>query len=109
MNCAYCHKWMMAPKGAAFLYARREMQHLLEPLVVSWGWESERPARQAQGKPGPSCFVEYHEWQGTRDIAPFLAVPAAIRFFVRISVQGYNTPADVDVLPNALGALLPRA
>ena len=67
-----CHKWMMAPKGSAFLHARRERQCLLEPLVVSWGWESEQP--------GPSTLVDYHEWQGTRDIAPFLAVPAAIRF-----------------------------
>ncbi len=66
------HKWMLAPKGAAFLYARREVQHLVEPLVVSWGWESERP--------GPSRLVDYCEWMGTRDIAAFLAVPAAIRF-----------------------------
>ncbi len=67
-----CHKWMMAPKGAAFLYARREMQPLLEPLVVSWGWESDDP--------GPSRLVDHHEWQGTRDVAAFLTVPAAIRF-----------------------------
>jgi isopenicillin-N epimerase len=63
---------MMAPKGAAFLYARREVQEWLEPLVVSWGWQSE--------KPGPSRFVDEQEWQGTRDIAAYLAVPAAIAF-----------------------------
>ncbi len=67
-----CHKWMMAPKGAGFLHARRECQGLLEPLVVSWGWEAE--------KPGPSRFVDHHEWQGTRDVAAFLSVPEAIRF-----------------------------
>ena len=67
-----CHKWMMAPKGAGFLHARREMQSLIEPLVVSWGYESERP--------GPSRLVDYVEWQGTRDISAFLAVPAAIEF-----------------------------
>jgi isopenicillin-N epimerase len=67
-----CHKWMNAPKGSAFLYARRAMQPLLEPLVVSWGWRSDRP--------GPSRFVDEYEWQGTRDIAAYLTVPAAIEF-----------------------------
>jgi len=66
------HKWLCAPKGAGFLYARPEVQNLLEPLVVSWGWESE--------KPNLSKFVDYHEWQGTRDISAFLSVPAAIKF-----------------------------
>jgi isopenicillin-N epimerase len=69
---AYHYKWLCAPKGAGFLYARHEVQDLLEPLVVSWGWQSE--------KPGPSKFVDYHEWWGTRDIAAFLSVPAAIKF-----------------------------
>jgi isopenicillin-N epimerase len=67
-----CHKWLCAPKGAAFLYARPEAQQLVEPFVVSWGWESEMP--------GPSPFVDWLEWQGTRDVAPWLAVPAAIEF-----------------------------
>ncbi len=68
-----CHKWMLAPKGAGFLHARRERQPLLKPLVISWGGEGE-------SGPGPSPFLDDHQWQGTRDIAPFLAVPAAIRF-----------------------------
>ncbi len=67
-----CHKWMNAPKGSAFLHARREVQGLLEPLVVSWGWRSDRP--------GPSRFVDEHEWQGTRDVAAYLTVPAAIEY-----------------------------
>ena len=66
------HKWLMSPKGAAFLYARKAMQHLVEPLVVSWGWEAE--------KPSVSKFVDEQEWQGTRDIAAFLSVPAAMQF-----------------------------
>jgi len=67
-----CHKWLCAPKGSAFLYARPEVQCWLEPLVVSWGWESEHPSS--------SQFIDYHQWQGTRDIAAFLSVPAAIKF-----------------------------
>jgi len=66
------HKWLGSPKGSAFLYARREVQAWLKPLVVSWGWESEAPSG--------SQFIDYHEWQGTRDIAAFLATPAAIQF-----------------------------
>jgi len=67
-----CHKWLLSPKGSAFLYVRRARQSLVEPLVVSWGWRPE--------KPGPSRFVQEQEWQGTREIAAYLAVPAAIQF-----------------------------
>jgi isopenicillin-N epimerase len=67
-----CHKWLVSPKGSAFLYARRELQSLVEPLVVSWGWRPEEP--------GPSRFIQEQEWQGTRDIAAYLAVPVAIQF-----------------------------
>lgn len=67
-----CHKWMMAPKGAAFLHARPEVQHLVEPLVVSWGYESLEP--------GPSEFIDHQEWTGTRDPSAWLTVPKAIEF-----------------------------
>lgn len=67
-----CHKWLMAPKGAAFLWARPEVQPLLEPLVVSWGWRSDWP--------GPSRFVDEQEAVGTRDPAAMLTVPTAIAF-----------------------------
>lgn len=66
------HKWLCAPKGAGFLYARPEVQHLLKPLVVSWGYDPETPSG--------STFVDHHQWWGTRDIAAFLSVPAAIDF-----------------------------
>ena len=67
-----CHKWLLAPKGAAFLHARRDRQDRLEPLAVSWGWRADRP--------GPSRFVDEHDWTGTRDPSAHLAVPAALAF-----------------------------
>ena len=84
------HKWLCAPKGAGFLYARPEVQNLLEPLVISWGWKSE--------KPGPSQFIDHHEWWGTRDIAAFLSVPAAITF--QKDNNWNEVRADCHVLAN---------
>lgn len=67
-----CHKWLCAPKGAGFLYARPECQALLKPLVVSWGWESVKPSE--------SPFIDHFDWLGTHDPAAYLSVPAAIDF-----------------------------
>jgi isopenicillin-N epimerase len=61
-----CHKWLCAPKGAGFLYVRRELQETIAPLVISWGYKDD------------STFLTRHEKQGTRDPAAFLAVPDAI-------------------------------
>ncbi len=71
---ANAHKWLCAPKGSAFLFARPAAQGLLEPLVVSWG-----DADAAFGATG-SPFVDEQQWTGTRDVAAFLSVPEAIRF-----------------------------
>ena len=64
----------MAPKGSAFLYARREHHRWLEPLIVSWGYQAEPDFSTG------SRFLDYYQWLGTRDLAAFLAVPAAIEF-----------------------------
>jgi isopenicillin-N epimerase len=175
-----CHKWLMSPKGAAFLYARPEVQHLVEPLVVGWGWGEGRTFTYG------ADFIDFQQWLGTHDPSAALAVPAALefmsnynwpevrqrchelavktvrrvcaltglppicplsqeffvqmaaiplplvddlglkrrlleefgvevpivawngRFFIRVSIQGYNTEADVDRLLAALAKLLPE-
>jgi isopenicillin-N epimerase len=175
-----CHKWMLSPKGAAFLHVRREVQSLVEPLIVSWGYKATAETTT------DSRFVDILQWTGTKDPSAALAVPAAIRFmrdhdwetvrsqchlllretikriceltglpplypldsdfyfqmgiaplpgsnltllksrlydefkievpliqwndrqFIRISIQGYNTRDDLDVLVDALRTLLPQ-
>jgi isopenicillin-N epimerase len=172
-----CHKWLCAPKGSGFLFARPEHQDSLDPLIISWGYEADVP--------GPSRFLDHLERTGTQDPAAYLSVPAAIAFqrahdwprvraachllardareriaaltglpqiapdsaewwvqmstcplppvdaqhlkerlwddyqveipvssrsgqtFVRVSIQAYNRPEDVDRLLEALKALLP--
>lgn len=61
-----CHKWLCAPKGAAFLYARRELQRSVQPSIISWGYGL--------------AFKYLHQMQGTRDPAAYLSVPAALDF-----------------------------
>lgn len=68
-----CHKWMMTPKGSAFLYARPEKQVLLRPYLISWN-------NMSKGERLPE-FIKDNEFQGTSDIAPYLAVAAGIEFF----------------------------
>jgi len=63
-----CHKWLCAPKGCGFLYARPSVQELIDPPVVSWDYAEDAP------------FSQRHRWQGTRVPAAFLSGPAAIDF-----------------------------
>lgn len=66
------HKWMLAPKGSSFLYVKKEFQADVDPLVVSWGYESLFPSE--------SQFLDYHEYQGTQDVSQYLCTPKVISF-----------------------------
>ena len=67
-----CHKWMLTPKGSSFLYVKKELQHLFDPLIISWGYKSAFPSN--------SQFLDYHQLNGTRDYSAFLTIPTAIQF-----------------------------
>ena len=66
------HKWMLAPKGSSFLYVKKIFQADLDPLVVSWGYESLFPSE--------SQFLDYHEYSGTNDHSAYLCTPKVIAF-----------------------------
>jgi len=68
-----CHKWLCAPKGAAFLHARADRQDAIHPLVISHGF--------GQG------FATEFEWVGTRDFSSWLAVPTAIEFVTGLGFE----------------------
>ncbi len=81
-----CHKWLCAPKGSAFLHVRRERQAALHGGIVSWGWLADELAAGGGGHTGFDAYVgttpleRRLQWQGTRDIASYLTVPAALDF-----------------------------
>ena len=69
------HKWLCAPKGAAFLHARPERQAQLHPNVISHGY-------------GMGFHAEF-DWTGTFDPTPWLCVPEALRFIGGLLPAGW--------------------
>jgi len=65
-----CHKWLCAPKGAAFLWAAPQRQAALHPVIISHGL-------------GGGFLAEF-DWTGTRDFSAFLSVPAALDFHAKL-------------------------
>ncbi|MFO1057543.1 MAG: aminotransferase class V-fold PLP-dependent enzyme [Dongiaceae bacterium] len=61
-----CHKWLMAPKGCGFLWARADRRDGLHPVTISQGY-------------GEGFLAEF-DWTGTRDPTAWLACPAGIDF-----------------------------
>ncbi len=85
-----CHKWLMAPKGCAFLHARPDRQIDLHPVTISHGL--------GQG------FAAEFDWTGTADPSAYLALPAALGFHARLG--GRALMARNAALAAEAGALL---
>jgi len=65
-----CHKWLCAPKGCGFLYARSDRRAELHPVTISHGY-------------GGGFTTEF-DWTGTMDPSAYLSLPSAIGFFERL-------------------------
>jgi isopenicillin-N epimerase len=88
-----CHKWMMTPKGSSFLYVKKELQNLFDPLVISWGYKSVFPSH--------SQFQDYHQMNGTRDFSAFLTIPKAIEFMNEHNWKNVSEQCHQLVIANA--------
>jgi isopenicillin-N epimerase len=79
---ANLHKWICAPKGAAFLYVREDRQVALQPAVISHGNNRTRP--------GFTPFQDRFDWAGTFDPTAWLCVPEAIHWMGRLLPGGWR-------------------
>lgn len=64
------HKWLGAPRGASFVYVRRDLQDGFRTVALS--------SRARKVRPDRSLFLRDFDYMGTDDYSAFLVVPQAI-------------------------------
>jgi isopenicillin-N epimerase len=75
------HKWVCAPKGAAFLWVREDKQADLQPPVISHGNNRRRR--------GFTEFQDRFDWVGTSDPTAWFCVGEAIRWMESLFPGGW--------------------
>ncbi|HEY2876101.1 MAG TPA: aminotransferase class V-fold PLP-dependent enzyme [Reyranella sp.] len=71
-----CHKWLCAPKGCGFLYARADRRADLHPVTISHGYGG--------------GFIAEFDWTGTMDPSAYLSLPASIAFYERLGGAAFR-------------------
>ena len=69
------HKWLCAPKGAAFLHVHPDRQAALHPTVISHGY--------TEG------FHAEFDWTGTFDPTPWLCIPISLQYMAGLLPGGW--------------------
>lgn len=77
-----CHKWLCAPKAAAFLHVRADRQAEIVPLSISHGFDMELP--------NTSAFAQNFAWTGTQDVSAHLCVPQALETLSSMVEGGWD-------------------
>jgi isopenicillin-N epimerase len=84
MGCDFyggnCHKWLLAPMGSGFLHLGAGNEDRLQPLQVSWGYHPDRRRMDEPDEFGSTPRLRFLEFEATRDLCPWLALPTAIDF-----------------------------
>jgi len=70
------HKWVCAPKGAAFLWVREDKQRAVQPAIISHGNNTPRP--------GFTEFQDRFDWAGTFDPSAWFCVGEAIQWMGKL-------------------------
>lgn len=78
---ASCHKWLCAPLGSGFVYIAPEHHHWVQTPVLSWGLIQPDV---------PESWDDEFVWVGTRNIASYLSIPAAIEFMTGIGLDTFR-------------------
>jgi isopenicillin-N epimerase len=76
------HKWVCGPKGAAFLWVRRDKQGSLQPAIISHGNNTHRPDY--------SEFQDRFDWPGTFDPTAWMAAAEAVRWMGGLLPNGWK-------------------
>jgi len=77
-----CHKWLCAPKGAGFLWVRRDLRDEVRPTVIGHGAGHSPELRPR--------FRQEFDWTGTADPSPLLCIGDSIRAVAALVPGGWD-------------------